>query len=84
MYFLAAGTITKPTEIAQYVDQENDVLNRLRAEGIVEMAFRYAAKHGVVGIFQNASLAGLQSDIERLPFVRRGLMTFTYEEIIEL
>jgi hypothetical protein len=84
MHFLATATITKPAQLAQYAELETDVLNQLRAEGTVTSAYRYTAKQGVLGIFQHDSLASLKAEIERLPFVSEHLMTFAYDEIVEL
>ncbi|MEV6415664.1 hypothetical protein [Kribbella sp. NPDC051718] len=84
MQFLATATITKPEQLVHYAELETAVLNQLRAEGTVTSAYRYTAKHGVVGIFQHDSLASLKAEIERLPFVSEHLMTFAYDEIVEL
>lgn len=84
MYFFATGTITQPDKIGPHMQEETRVLNKLREEGIVREAFRRTAGHGVLGIFEAASLEELQAQLGRLPFVALGFMTFEYTEVTEL
>jgi len=84
MHFFATGSILDPSQMAGLQDEEDQTLAQLREEGTVREAFRFAEKHGVIGIFEGESLEAVQAQIGRLPFVSRGVMAFDYGEIIEL
>jgi uncharacterized protein YciI len=47
-------------------------------------AFRKTGGHGVVGIVEAASLEEARAQMQKLPFVALGFMTFEYTEITEL
>jgi muconolactone delta-isomerase len=84
MYFFATGSILDPSQMAGLQDEEDGTLDQLRDEGTVKEAFRFVEKHGVIGIFEGPSLQAVQEQIGRLPFVRHGVMTFDYSEVVEL
>ncbi len=84
MYFFATGTITAPDRIGPHLDEETRVLDELRAQGTVKEAFRYTDKHGVIGIFEGADLDEVRKQIQRLPFVSLGFLTFEYTPVSEL
>jgi hypothetical protein len=50
----------------------------------VREAFRFAEKHGVIGVFEGESLEAVRAQIGRLPFVSHGVLTFDYTEIVQL
>jgi len=66
------------------VEEETRVLDQLREEGIVREAFRRTNGRGVIGIFVGPSLAEVQAQVSRLPFVALGLLHFEYTEVTEL
>lgn len=84
MYFFATGRITRPDKIEPHMDEEGRVLDGLRSDGTVLAAFRFTKRHGVIGVFEGPSLDDVRAQIDRLPFVALGLMTFEYEEVAEL
>ncbi|MCW2523308.1 MAG: hypothetical protein JWO63_1643 [Frankiales bacterium] len=84
MYFFASGSIINPSGMASLQEEEDRILNELREAGTVQAAFKFAEKHGVIGIFEGTSLVAVQAQIERLPFVAGGVMTFEYTEIVAL
>ena len=51
---------------------------------MVREAFSPATGHGVIGILVGPSLAAVQAQMARLPFVAHGMLTFEYTEIIPL
>jgi muconolactone delta-isomerase len=84
MHFFAIGSILDPSQMAGLQDEEDRTVAQLREEGTVREAFRFAEKHGVIGVFAGESLAAVQGQIGRLPFVSHAMMTFEYSEVVEL
>lgn len=83
MYFFAAGTIVAPDKIGPHIDEETRVLTELRKAGVVKTAFRRLTG-GVVSIVEGPNLEEVEAQLARLPFVALGLMTFDYDEVVEL
>jgi uncharacterized protein YciI len=84
MYFFVAGAVTQPDQLAPHMEAEARALDELRRDGVMREAFRKASGHGVIGIVEAASLEEAMAQLDRLPFVALGLMTFEYTEIVEL
>jgi muconolactone delta-isomerase len=84
MYFFATGHITRPDDVGPHLQEEKRVLADLRQQGLVREAFTPVGGHGVISILQGPSLDEVRAQMNRLPFVAHGLMTFDYAEITEL
>jgi muconolactone delta-isomerase len=84
MYFFATGHVTHPDRIGPHLQEEKRVLTELRQQGLVREAFTPVGGHGVISILQAPSLEEAREQMNRLPFLAHGLMTFDYTEIIEL
>jgi muconolactone delta-isomerase len=84
VYFFATGHVTRPDEIGPHLEEEKRVLADLRQQGLVREAFTPVGGHGVISILQGPSLDEVRAQMNRLPFVAHGLMTFDYTEITEL
>lgn len=80
----ARGTISNPSLVAPYVDDEIRVVDELKAEGVIKAAYRRAAGPGVYLILEGSSLQAVQEKMETLPFVVENLMTLDYDEIYEI
>ncbi len=50
----------------------------------MKCGFRYTDKHGVIGIFEGVGIDEVRAQMQRLPFVSLGFLTFEYIEITEL
>jgi hypothetical protein len=83
LLFLPPGHVTRPAEIGPYLEEEKRVLAELRESGVRE-AFSQATGQGVISIHQGPSLAVVQAQMARLPFVAQGLLTFEYTEVSPL
>jgi uncharacterized protein YciI len=84
MYFFATGHVTSPDKIGPFLEEEKRVLSELRQQGLVREAFTPVGGHGVISILEAPSLQEAREQMNRLPFVAHGLMTFDYTEIAEL
>jgi hypothetical protein len=84
VYFFATGHVTHPDQLGPYMEDEKLALAALRREGTVREAFTPVGGHGVISILEGASLDEIQVQMNRLPFVARGLLTFDYTEVAEL
>ena len=84
MIVFARGSVTNPSAVAPFVDDEMRVVNELKSEGIMAAAYRRAAGPGVLLILEGPSLDVVQERMNTLPFVVEGLMTLDYEEIYEI
>ena len=84
MIVFARGSITNPSALAPFVDDEMRVVDELKSEGIITAAYRRAAGPGVLLILEGPSLDVLQERMNTLPFVVEGLMTLEYEEIYDI
>lgn len=84
MYFFATGTVIHPEQIARYLDEEKTVLAELRQQGLIREAFTRTGSHGVISILQASTLEDARAQMNRLPFVAHGIMTFDYTELTEL
>jgi muconolactone delta-isomerase len=84
MYFFATGHVTHPDQLGPHLEEEKRVLAELRQEGVVREAFTPVGGHGVISILQAPGLADLRAQMNRLPFVSYGLLTFEYTEVTEL
>jgi hypothetical protein len=84
MIVLAKGSITKPEALAPYVNDEMQVVDELKAEGIMKAVYRRAAGPGVYLLLEGSSIDAIRGRVDTLPFVVEGLMTLDYEEIYEI
>ena len=84
MYFFATGHLTSPDQLSPFLAEEKRVLAELRQQGLVREAFTPVGGHGVISILEASSLQEAREQMNRLPFVAYGLMTFDYTEITEL
>jgi muconolactone delta-isomerase len=84
MYFFATGTLIHPEQIGPLLEEEKRVLAELRQQGLVREAFTRTGSHGVISILEAPSLEQARAQMNRLPFVAYGIMTFDYTEITEL
>jgi uncharacterized protein YciI len=84
MYFFATGTLIHPEQIGPLLEEEKRVLAELRQQGLVREAFTRTGSHGVISILEAPSLEEARAQMNRLPFVAHGIMTFDYTEITEL
>jgi hypothetical protein len=84
VYFIAVGTDVRPDEFGPYMAEEGAVLARLRAEGTVRSVFKRVAGGGVFTIVEAASLNEAVGQLDRLPLVREGLLSFELTEVVEL
>ena len=83
MIVLAKGSITKPDALAPYVN-DLQVVEELKAEGIMKALYRRAAGPGVYLLLEGSSIDAIRDRVDTLPFVVEGLMTLDYEEIYEI
>ena len=84
MYFFATGHLTHPDQIGPYLEDEKRVLATLRQDGVVREAFTPVGGHGVISILEGPSLEHIEVQMNRLPFVAQGLLSFEYTEVMEL
>jgi uncharacterized protein YciI len=84
MYFFATGHLLSPDQIGPLMEEEKRVLSELRQQGLVREAFTPVSGHGVISILEAPSLQEAREQMNRLPFVAHGLLTFEYTEITEL
>jgi hypothetical protein len=84
MIVLAKGSITKPDALAPHVENEMRVVGELKAEGVIQAAYRRAVGPGVYLILEGSSIDRVQEQVDKLPFVVEGLMTLAYEEIYQI
>jgi uncharacterized protein YciI len=84
MYFFATGHLISPDQIGPLMEEEKRVLSELRQQGLVREAFTPVGGHGVISILEASSLQEAREQMNRLPFVAHGLLTFDYTEITEL
>jgi uncharacterized protein YciI len=84
MYFFATGNVIHPEQIGHYLDEEKAVLAELRQQGLIREAFTRTGSHGVISILEAPTLEDARTQMNRLPFVAHGIMTFDYTELTEL
>jgi uncharacterized protein YciI len=84
MHFFVTATLIHLDKAADYREEETQVLNELRSEGVVVSAYLRTDGQGLVGIVQGTDLADVQSQLGRLPFVANGVMGFEYAEVVPL
>ena len=84
MIVLARGSITKQDALAPYINDEMQVVEELKAEGIMKAVYRRAAGPGVYLLLEGSSIDAIRDRVDTLPFVVEGLMTLDYEEICEI
>jgi hypothetical protein len=84
MYFFVTATLSQPDKVEVYRDEEDRVLNELRAEGVVTAAYLRTDGKGLVGIVQGIDLADVKNHLGRLPFVAHDLMAFDYAEVVPM
>ena len=84
MIVLARGSITKQDALAPYINDEMQVVEELKAEGIMKAVYRRAAGPGVYLLLEGSSIDAIRDRVDTLPFVVEGLMTLDYEEIYEI
>lgn len=84
MIVFARGSITNPSALAPFMDDEMRVVDELKREGIMTAIYRRVAGPGVLLMLEGPSLDVVQERMNTLPFVVEGLMTLEYEEIYEI
>lgn len=84
MIFLAVGSISDPEKLGPYIDEEMRVLNELRNQGAVRFAFRRSREPGVFLLVDAADSNDAERQLQLLPFVDVGLLTFEMIEVREL
>lgn len=85
MYFHLTGTITDPSKLAPYRDDEVRVFGELRTEGVVLHAFRRSDEPTIIYLIVAAEHdEEAREQMARLPFVDKGLLTFDYAEVTEM
>jgi muconolactone delta-isomerase len=84
MIVIARGSITKPDELAPFIEDEMRVVGELKAEGLMKSVYRRAAGPGTVIILEGESEDAIRARMNTLPFVAEGLMTLEYEEVYEI
>jgi hypothetical protein len=84
MYFFATGHVTHPDQVGPLLEEEKRVLSDLRREGVVREAFTPAGGHGVISILEAPGLTEAREQMNRLPFVAHGLLSFDFTEVTEL
>jgi hypothetical protein len=81
MFILATGTITRPAETGEYMDEEVRALAELKASGLVKSSFRSATEPRFVAILEAGSTEDAEARMKRLPFVAHDLIEMRYQEL---
>ncbi|MEV4754522.1 hypothetical protein AB0J86_05295 [Micromonospora sp. NPDC049559] len=84
MIFIASGTDLRPNEFGPFMAEEAEVLEQLRAGGTVKAVFKRVSGGGVISVVEAATVEEAVEQLERLPLVREGLLTFELTEVTEL
>lgn len=84
MHFHATGTITSPEKLAALAEEERRVLKELQAEGVVTHAFRRGDGSGVFLVVEATDEDEARRQLNRLPFVPAGYLSFGYAEVLAL
>jgi hypothetical protein len=82
--FHATGAVSDPSKLGPYIDEEMKILADLKSEGVVEHAYRRSQGPGVFLIVNANVLGDAQQQLDRLPFVPEGLMTFDFIPVNEI
>jgi NAD(P)H dehydrogenase (quinone) len=81
---IAKFSVARPEALAPHIDDEMRVLGELKAEGVIETAYRRAAGPGGYFILEGPSIEAVRKRVDTLPFVIENLMTLEYDEIYEI
>jgi NAD(P)H dehydrogenase (quinone) len=81
---IAKFSIARPEALAPHIADEMRVLGELKAEGVIETAYRRAAGPGGYFILEGPSIEAVRERVDTLPFVIENLMTLEYDEIYEI
>jgi uncharacterized protein YbjT (DUF2867 family) len=82
---IAKGSITRPDALAPHLDDEMRVMRELKAEGVIESAYRRATGPGFYFILKGRDIDAVRQRVDTsLPFVIEDLATLEYDEIYEI
>jgi hypothetical protein len=84
MNVIAKFSIARPDALAPHLEDEMRVLRELKAEGVIEAAYRRAAGPGGYFLLEGPSIEAVRKRVDTLPFVIENLMTLEYDEIYEI
>jgi uncharacterized protein YciI len=84
MDFVITAGPPKREGFETYRAEEDQVVEELRAEGVLSAAHRRTDGAGVFGIAHGADLDAVKAQIARLPFVAHGFLEFEYAEVVPL
>jgi uncharacterized protein YciI len=82
-FLITAGSL-KREGFEAYRAEEDQVVDELRAEGVLSVAYRRTDGASVIGIVHGADLAEVKAQVVRLPFVAHGFLEFEYAEVMPL
>ena len=84
MNVIAKFSIARPDLLAPHLDEEMRVFRELKAEGVIETAYRRAAGPGGYFLLEGPSIEAVRKRVDTLPLVIENLMTLEYDEIYEI
>jgi hypothetical protein len=84
MHFIVTGTVVPSEDMDAHRPEEIRVFEELIAEGVIQEVFHRSPGPGVINVVEAPGLAEAQSQLDRLPFVKLGFLTFEYAEVVKV
>lgn len=84
MHFIVTGTVIPSEDMDAHRPEEIRVFEELISEGVIQEVFHLSPGPGVMNVVEASSLADAQAQLDRLPFVKLGFLTFEYVEVVKV